>query len=78
MSQPPTKLCRVLATLSVWVLAATFLLAQIDLWRRHRPGLSPLRYLWPQATQIWLPGLSTALLIGIAAVAVHCRQRGRN
>jgi H+/Cl- antiporter ClcA len=78
MNQTPAKSVRLLATLGVWVLVATFLLAQIDLWRRHRPGLSPLRYLWPQATQIWLPGLCTALLLAIAAVVLHRRQRTRD
>ncbi len=78
MSPPPAKLVRVFGTLSVLVLVATFLMAQVDLWRRHRPGLSPLRYLLPQATQIWLPGLSAALILAVAATVAYRRQRPRN
>jgi len=78
MSQPLAKPVRLLGTLSVLVLVVTFLMAQIDLWRRHRPGLSPERYLLPQATQIWLPGLVAAALLAVAATIVHRRRRPRD
>jgi hypothetical protein len=78
MSQLLAKPVRVLGTLSVLVLVVTFLMAQIDLWRRHRPGMSPGRYILPQATQILLPGLAAAAILAIAATIVHRRRRARD
>lgn len=58
---------RVAATLAVLAVAATYLAAQIDYVRRHRPGVEPQRYLVPQLTQIWLPGLCVAAALSLIA-----------
>jgi hypothetical protein len=66
---------RWLAALAVLTTAGTYLAAQLDFVRRHRPGIAPERYLGPQLTQIWLPGLGLTLLFVIAALVVHRRSR---
>lgn len=71
----PKRAPRILAGLAVLALAATFLLAQIDFLRRHRIGIAPERYWWPQLLQIWLPGVGVAL--GLAGLALVLHRRGR-
>lgn len=78
--QPPpaTALVRILTALSVLAVAGTYLAAQIDFVRRHTlgfPPISPERYWIPQLTHIWAPGLGIALLLGVAAFALHRRRR---
>lgn len=58
---------RLTASAAVLVLAATYLLAQIDFARRHRPGIAPERYLRPQVLQIWAPGLGVAAVLAFIA-----------
>lgn len=67
------RLARLCASCAGAVVVATYAAAQVDLWRRHRPGIAPEVYLLPQATQIWLPGLAGAALL--AAAAVWLRRR---
>jgi hypothetical protein len=66
---------RILAGLALLAVAATFLLAQIDFARRHRIGITPEHYWWPQLLQIWLPGLGLALGLGTVALVLHRRGR---
>jgi hypothetical protein len=57
------------------VVAATFLFAQVDFARRHRIGIAPQRYWWPQLVQIWLPGLGIAAALAVIALVLHRRGR---
>lgn len=68
-------LARLLASAAVLAAAGTYLLAQVDLHRRHHPGVLPSRYLWPQLVRIWLPGLT--LTATLAVLALWLRRRGR-
>jgi hypothetical protein len=72
---PSSRAPRVLASTAVLTLAATFLLAQIDFARRHRIGIKPEQYWWPQLVQIWLPGLGLAASLGVLALVLHRRGR---
>jgi hypothetical protein len=72
---PSPRAPRVLASAALLALAATFLLAQIDFARRHRIGIPPERYWWPQLLQIWLPGLGLAVVLGAIAFVLHRRGR---
>lgn len=65
---------RVFASLALLSFAATFLAAQIDFARRNHIGIAPERYWWPQLTQIWLPGLGAALVLGAVAFILHRRR----
>lgn len=65
---------RIVASLAVVSCAATFLAAQVDFARRNRIGIGPERYWWPQVTQIWLPGLGAALVLGAVAFILHRRR----
>ena len=65
---------RITAALAVIATAGTFVAAQIDFVRRHRPGIPPDRYVVPQITHIWLPGLGLALALGVTAF-VLARKR---
>lgn len=68
---------RLLASLAVLVVAATYVAAQADLLRRHRPGIAPGVYWTPQLLQIWLPGLAAAAALGGAAFVLHRRARAK-
>jgi hypothetical protein len=70
----PARGVRVLASLAVLALAGSYLAAQIDLVRRHQPGITPLRYWWPQVTRIWLPGVAAAVTLAAAAFLLHRRS----
>jgi hypothetical protein len=74
-SPPSPRAPRILATVALLTVAATFLLAQIDFARRHRIGIAPESYWKPQLLQIWLPGLGLALLLGALAFVLHRRGR---
>jgi hypothetical protein len=67
---------RILAALATLSLPATYLVAQIDFVRRHRPGMPPHQYWLPQLTRIWLPGLAATLIFALSAFALHRRARG--
>jgi predicted NAD/FAD-binding protein len=71
-----SRTIRILGALATLSLAGTYLAAQIDFLRRHRPGLAPERYWTPQVSHIWLPGLAAALIFALAAFALHRRARG--
>jgi hypothetical protein len=68
------NLARAAAALAVLVTAGTYVAAQVDYVRRHQPGISPERYLLPQLTHIWLPGL--AIAAALAGAAFVLRRRG--
>lgn len=67
---------RIAAAASVLTVAGTYLAAQVDYVRRHVPGISPDRYLVPQLTHIWLPGLVAASGFAIVAFARRRRPAG--
>jgi hypothetical protein len=71
----PSRLPRRLASAAVLAAAATFVFAQIDFARRHRIGIAPERYWWPQLGQIWLPGLALATTLAVLALVLHRRGR---
>jgi hypothetical protein len=66
---------RLFATLAVVALVATYVAAQVDFLRRHKPGIAPLRYWLPQARLIWGPGLALALVCALTAFALHRWRR---
>jgi hypothetical protein len=66
---------RLAATGAVLAVAGTYLAAQVDYVRRHRPGVSPERYLVPQLTQIWLPGLALAATLAVITIVLRRRAR---
>lgn len=71
---PLSRGTRIFASLALLSFAATFLAAQIDFARRNHIDIAPERYWWPQFTQIWLPGLTAALVLGTAAFVLHRRR----
>lgn len=71
----PKRVPNVLASLAILAVAFTFFAAQIDFARRNRIGISAERYWWPQLTQIWLPGLGLAVVLGLASFVLHRRGR---
>ena len=66
---------RLFATLAVLAMVATYVAAQVDFLRRHRPEISPLKYWLPQARLIWAPGLGLALVFAVTAFALHRWRR---
>jgi len=70
---PTPRAPRALASAALLALAATFLCAQIDFVRRHRIGITPERYWWPQLWQIWLPGLGLTAALATLAFVLHRR-----
>ena len=80
-SLAPTLAVRVCATVALLAVVGTFVAAQIDFLRRHKPGITPARYVLPQLWQVWLPGLGVALLFAGLAFFLHrsaTRQRAGN
>src|SRR5664279_5352980 len=71
----PKRVPSALASLAILAVAFTFFAAQIDFARRNRIGITAEHYWWPQLTQIWLPGLGLALVLGLAAFVLHRRDR---
>ena len=65
---------RIVASLALLSMAATFLAAQIDFARRNRVGIAPERYWLPQLLQIWIPGVATALVLAVLALVLHRRR----
>jgi hypothetical protein len=68
---------RVLVTIALLAVVATYVAAQVDFLRRHHPGIMPARYWLPQLRTIWAPGLGLALISAAAAFAVHLWSRRR-
>ena len=66
---------RLFATLAVLALVATYVAAQVDFLRRHRPEIAPVKYWLPQARLIWAPGLGLALVCALTAFALHRWRR---
>ena len=62
---------RVFASLALLALVGTYVAAQVDLVRRHHPGVAPARYWLPQLSQIWLPGLAAAAMRAAVAFALE-------
>jgi hypothetical protein len=71
----PQRVPSTLAALAILAVAFTFFAAQIDFARRNRIGITVEHYWWPQLTQIWLPGLGLACVLGLAAFVLHRRGR---
>ena len=75
--QPPAvrtraeQAVRVFASLALLALVGTYVAAQVDLVRRHHPGVDPVRYWLPQLSQIWLPGLAGAAVLAAVAFALE-------
>jgi hypothetical protein len=65
---------RILASLALLALAATFLAAQSDFARRNHIGISAEKYWRPQLLQIWAPGLGIALVLATVAFILHRRR----
>jgi hypothetical protein len=65
------------ATLAVLSAVGTYVAAQVDFIRRHQPGLPPLKYWFPQVTNIWLPGLATAAFFVLLAIVLPRRPRAK-
>lgn len=70
----PRFAARLLASLAVVVFAATFVAAQMDFVRRHRPGIAPQVYLQPQALQVLAPGFGLGAALAFSAWLVARRQ----
>jgi hypothetical protein len=66
---------RVFASLAVLALVGTYVAAQVDLVRRHQPGIAPARYWAPQLLQIWVPGLAATLVLASVAFALERSMR---
>jgi hypothetical protein len=66
---------KLFATLSVGAFAITFVAIEIDLVRRHFPGIEPGKYWLPQFRQITLPGLGATLFCAALAYALHRLRR---
>lgn len=62
---------QVLTTAALGAGVTTYVAVQVDLLRRHFPGIEPSVYWAPQVKQITLPGLGATLLLTVAAFAVH-------
>lgn len=74
-AERPPALARWSLGLAIGTAVATYLAAQVDFWRRHRPGVAPNIYLAPQLWQIWVPGL--AIASGLALVALMSLRAAR-
>ncbi len=72
----PDRAGRVAAALSLLAAVGTYLAAQIDFYRRHRPGIEPLSYWRPQLMQVLLPGVAATALLAMVAF-VLCRRKAR-
>ena len=66
---------KLFATLSVGAFAITFTATEVDLVRRHFPGIEPGKYWLPQFRQITLPGLGATLLCAALAYTLHRLRR---
>jgi hypothetical protein len=71
----PTLAVRLLATLSVAAFVTTYVATEVDLVRRHFPGIEPAKYWLPQFRQITLPGLGATLLCAVLAYTLHRLRR---
>ena len=65
------RLCFALALVAV---VGTYVAAQVDFWRRHKPGIAPEIYLGPQFLQVWLPGILLTAILVLAGFVLHRRQ----
>jgi hypothetical protein len=63
------------ATLAVGAFATTFVAIEVDLLRRHVPGIEPIKYWLPQFRQITLPGLGATLVCALLAYTLHKLRR---
>jgi hypothetical protein len=66
---------RILVTLALAAFVTTFVALEVDLLRRHFPGIEPGKYWLPQINQITLPGLGATLLCAGLAFALHHLRR---
>jgi hypothetical protein len=72
-TRPSSRAPRIFASLALLALPCTFLAAQVDFFRRNHIGIPAERYWRPQLVQIWLPGLTFALVSGAIALVLHRR-----
>jgi hypothetical protein len=70
----PSRWARLMFTLSLCALVATYLAAQVDFLRRHQPGITPVRYWLPQATHIWAPGLGATFVLAVVGLLLARRR----
>ena len=66
---------RIFATIAVAAFVTTYVAVEVDLLRRHFPGIDPVKYWLPQLRQITLPGLGAAALCSLIAFALHRLRR---
>ena len=71
----PNLAVRLLATLALAAFVTTYVATEVDLVRRHFPGIEPAKYWLPQLRQITLPGLAAALLCAVLAYTLHRLRR---
>jgi hypothetical protein len=68
---------RIFATFALVAAVTTYVAVEVDLIRRHFPGVDPLRYWLPQLQQVTLPGLGAVAICALVALAIHKLQRRR-
>lgn len=66
---------RLFATLAVAAAVTTYVAVEVDLVRRHFPGVDPIKYWLPQVQQITLPGLGATCLFALLALGLHRLRR---
>ncbi|HEY0709244.1 MAG TPA: hypothetical protein VGG33_20710 [Polyangia bacterium] len=68
---------RIFATLALAAAVTTYVAVEVDLVRRHFPGVDPLRYWLPQLQQVTLPGLGATAIAALLALGIYKLQRRR-
>lgn len=68
---PPRLPARIFATLALCAVVATYVAVEVDIVRRHHPGIEPAKYWKPQWEQVIMPGLAAALFCAIVALVLH-------
>jgi hypothetical protein len=66
---------KIFATIGLGAFVATYVAVEVDLLRRHFPGIEPVKYWLPQLEQVTLPGLAATLFAAAVAFALHRWKR---